>query len=599
MSITDEFGRGLSFFGQPVQAVQAGQTGKPGQERQVPGPSRILTPQLGQVGSDRPQGQPGQPGHHVQGGQTGQSGPAGRPHGPIGHPAYSQAGHPAYNQPGPPGPAQNGILGLSQDDDLDIVQAISSLKLDDIDPPFHPFYQEYPFYNYQSQVQSSPFQYPYGFGQPGQAHPTHTGQTHPGQPGQTHPIHPGQPGQTQPVQPGQTQHAQPQAPPGHVHPGQGGGLFNPVATPVNGEWNAPDYSMWNKQQQQPPYRRYTMNVHRKQHRRKPDDSNKYVNCKLEDFSGDIYSLCKDQHGCRFLQRQLDENSDVSATLIFNEIYLKIVDLMTDPFGNYLIQKLLEKVNPDQRTILVKNSAPEFIRIALDPHGTRALQKLVECILTEEERLTVVNALSPYVVQLSRDLNGNHVVQTCLQKLEACDNQFIFDAASANCVEIATHRHGCCVLQRCLDHGDYAQRSQLSLKVAENAETLSIDPFGNYVVQYVLSRGDDHLIDLITTHIKKNVIPLSLHKFGLNVIEKLLRITKLSPALVEVLLQNENRFGEMLNDPFGNYVLQTALDVGGREDLEKLERGLEPLLGGIRSTPHGRRILMKLTSANPR
>ncbi|CAK7893960.1 pumilio homology domain family member 4 [[Candida] anglica] len=359
-----------------------------------------------------------------------------------------------------------------------------------------------------------------------------------------------------------------------------------------------------------------MNVHRKMHnnnnntnhhKRKGDDASKYANAKLEDFSGEIYSLCKDQHGCRFLQRQLDlgrENktesggvlsSEIAATMIFNEIYLKIIELMTDPFGNYLIQKLFENVSTDQRIILVKNASPEFIRIALDPHGTRALQKLVECITTEEESKLIIDSLSPHIVSLSRDLNGNHVVQKCLQRLKPEDNQFIFDTASLHCNEIATHRHGCCVLQRCLDHGNAKQRQQLSFKVAENATNLSLDPFGNYVVQYVLSRGDEESIKNILQHIKLNVISLSLHKFGSNVIEKSLRINKLTDSLVEVLLLNKERFSEMLNDAYGNYVLQTSLEVANAEDLAKLSGALHPLLPNIKNTPHGRRIMTKIQS----
>jgi hypothetical protein len=44
------------------------------------------------------------------------------------------------------------------------------------------------------------------------------------------------------------------------------------------------------------------------------------------------------------------------------------------------------------------------------------------------------------VSLIKDLNGNHVVQRCLQRLGPEDSQFIYDAAISNCVEVATHRH---------------------------------------------------------------------------------------------------------------------------------------------------------------
>jgi hypothetical protein len=416
----------------------------------------------------------------------------------------------------------------------------------------------------------------------------------------------------------------PNGPPPHFAPPQfsgpmmnvnDNGTINANASINNGQINSNQNIRYNGGNRRNNYD--GMNVHRKMHhhnhhngnRRKGDDASKYSNAKLEDFTGEIYNLCKDQHGCRFLQRQLDlgreiadgksyENgltNDIAATLIFNEIYLKIIELMTDPFGNYLIQKLFENVSNDQRLILVKNAAPDFIRIALDPHGTRALQKLVECISSEEEAKLIIDSLGPHIVSLSRDLNGNHVVQKCLQKLKPQENQFIFDAACLYCSEIATHRHGCCVLQRCLDHGNAQQRKQLSLKVAENATTLSLDPFGNYVVQYVLSRGDDESIQMILDHIKANVITLSLHKFGSNVIEKSLRISKLADDLINVLLIHDDKFIDLLNDAFGNYVLQTSLDVANPHDLQRLSKALQPLLPNIKNTPHGRRIMTKIQS----
>lgn len=64
--------------------------------------------------------------------------------------------------------------------------------------------------------------------------------------------------------------------------------------------------------------------------------------------------------------------------------------------------------------------------------------------------TLITALSPNVVKLIKDINGNHVIQKCLNKLSFQDKQFIYDAVSKSCVQVATHRHGCCVLQRCID-----------------------------------------------------------------------------------------------------------------------------------------------------
>ena len=54
--------------------------------------------------------------------------------------------------------------------------------------------------------------------------------------------------------------------------------------------------------------------------------------------------------------------------------------------------------------------------------TRAVQKLIETIKTPQEIALVISALKPGFLDLIKDLNGNHVVQRCLQCLSPKDNE---------------------------------------------------------------------------------------------------------------------------------------------------------------------------------
>ncbi|KAK9717865.1 hypothetical protein K7432_005894 [Basidiobolus ranarum] len=326
-----------------------------------------------------------------------------------------------------------------------------------------------------------------------------------------------------------------------------------------------------------------------------ESMNRFLGVSLESLVGEIYALCRDQHGCRYLQKKLEEQNPAYIDIIFEEVSEYFVDLMTDPFGNYLCQKLLEYSNDEQRTVLVGKVAPELVRISLNMHGTRAAQKLVEYLSNAKQIQLATIALTPSVVPLIKDLNGNHVIQKCLSYLAAKDNQFIYDAVTRQCVEVATHRHGCCVFQRCIDHASPAQKAQLVDEITVQGLRLVQDPFGNYVVQYILDLGEDHFSNSLIRTFWGSVCVLSIQKFSSNVIEKCIRVAdnETRRGLIKELL-NPEQLEKLLRDSFANYVVQTALDYADPVQRSLLAECIKPMIPFIKNTPYGKRIQGKLS-----
>lgn len=58
------------------------------------------------------------------------------------------------------------------------------------------------------------------------------------------------------------------------------------------------------------------------------DTARFANTPLEKLKGEIYGLCKDQHGCRFLQKKLEDRKPESVELIFEEVNEHVIELMT-------------------------------------------------------------------------------------------------------------------------------------------------------------------------------------------------------------------------------------------------------------------------------
>jgi len=318
---------------------------------------------------------------------------------------------------------------------------------------------------------------------------------------------------------------------------------------------------------------------------------------LEQIQNQVYRMCKDQHGCRFLQKKLEEKDKqpVVVDMIFNEVYDHMVELMTDPFGNYLCQKLIEHCDEQQQLLIVQKVAPHLVGISKNMHGTRAVQKMIECLCTPAQVQLVVNSLKSSVVTLIQDLNGNHVIQRCLNQLSNVDKQFVYDAVAENCVEVATHRHGCCVMQRCIDYASDEQQLQLVRKITQHVLTLVKDPFGNYVVQYVLDLPFSLVKIQLIQKFCGHLVTLSTQKFSSNVIEKCLHVAdpSVQVQLIDELMQADT-LPVLLQDPYGNYVIQTALTIASVEQRNRLIDEIRPLLPALRNTPYGKRIQNKIT-----
>jgi hypothetical protein len=338
---------------------------------------------------------------------------------------------------------------------------------------------------------------------------------------------------------------------------------------------------------------------------------------LEDVQGRVFSMSKDQNGCRLLQEQLEYYDERKALcdVIYGEAMDHLAEMMVDPFGNYLFQKLLERARPLQRLEMVRRVGSHLVAAALNLHGTRSVQKVVEVCATSAQVVElasdgselrrvnlpdlIVDALKDDAVRLCIDSNGNHVIQRALQFMKPEYNQFVFDAVSKECTTVGTHRHGCCVLQRCLDAADDQQKREVIAQVEKQAMKLMQDPYGNYVVQYVLdSCTADEAYGVIVKPLG-NVYELSVQKFSSNVIEKCLE--KAPPAVLSEYVDEITicpKLQKMLQDQFANYVVQRALSVSAEDQCLALVKAIRPHLPAMKNTSGGRRITARILKRFP-
>lgn len=84
------------------------------------------------------------------------------------------------------------------------------------------------------------------------------------------------------------------------------------------------------------YGRLQDNQTRGVQQRRPQGGNeavRYDNVPIEHYRGKLYELCKDQHGCRYLQKRLEERIPEHTMMIFMETCPFVVELMTGKLVN--------------------------------------------------------------------------------------------------------------------------------------------------------------------------------------------------------------------------------------------------------------------------
>ena len=318
----------------------------------------------------------------------------------------------------------------------------------------------------------------------------------------------------------------------------------------------------------------------------------------------IYShaleMSKDQIGCRLLQKKLEEKNPFTLQAIFEQIYMHIPDVMVDAFGNYFIQKLMEESDESIVEAIVNLIKPQISKIALDSHGTRAIQKLIEVVINFPKHIPqIIEGLKGSEILLIKDMNGNHVIQRCLNSLGYPHNDFIYEIVCENVYELATHRHGCCVLQRCIDAAIQIQRNKLVDKIIGCAVDLVQDAFGNYVVQYVIDLNTPDANGRLAMIFISSMQILATQKFSSNVIEKCLQQN--SRPIQQMMIQEISQPGNiirMINDQYANYVVQRALTLAEPPLLSKMINEIKLKSYELKKTQFGKRIYAKLSKKYP-
>ena len=328
------------------------------------------------------------------------------------------------------------------------------------------------------------------------------------------------------------------------------------------------------------------------------DPNIYINENYEYLAYNIFPLAKDQAGCRFLQKKIEDEPVESSKYFYPAILPYISSLVKDPFGNYLIQKLCPTLKPEQIKRILMILSTNILDIGSNSHGTRVIQNLINYLSTNELIDYFITIIRPSVVPLLKELNGTHIIQKLINDFPSYSpkiHKIIID----NCASLATHRHGCCVLQKYLDGNDKELQKKLIDGLIENSLVLIIDQFGNYVIQSMLLLCDAKASEKLVDKLIGNITYYSKHKYSSNVVEKCFDYSD-APARKKLIdaLNHKDIICDLIVDEHGNYVIQKVLANANSKTQNDVLNIIIESIPKIKEVSFGEKIINRLLMTYP-
>ena len=232
---------------------------------------------------------------------------------------------------------------------------------------------------------------------------------------------------------------------------------------------------------------------------------------IQDIRGHIVEFCLDQNGSRFIQQRLEVADPDEKQAVMDEIIPAFKDLQNDVFGNYVVQKLYELGTPSIKKELKGTLKGNMLSLCLQMYGCRVIQKAMEC-LDYEDLCELILEFDSYVMTCITDQNGNHVMQKCIEVMSAKAKEAEYDIS--------------------------------------------------------LSKSMTHRIQFIVDGVLGNVRQLCCHPYGCRVLQRILEHcveSQKSATLDEI----QRCHKALLDDQYGNYVIQHVLQYGRESDRDSL------------------------------
>ncbi|KAG8716198.1 mRNA binding protein puf3 [Ceratobasidium sp. 423] len=241
------------------------------------------------------------------------------------------------------------------------------------------------------------------------------------------------------------------------------------------------------------------------------------------------------------------------------------DLTIDPSATGR-SPLLEQFRADKsKTWQLRDIRGHVAEFCGDQHGSRFIQQKLETA-TEEEKEAIFSELAPgNFLSLMTDVFGNYVVQKLIEFGSVEQRDLLVNVMEGHILSLSLQMYGCRVVQKAIECVTVEQQAMFVREIEVDVMRCVKDANGNHVIQKLIERVSPDLLGFVSVF-QGNVYDLATHPYGCRVLQRCFEY--LHDSQTRPLIDELHKYTtQLMQDQFGNYVIQFVLEHGAVADRE--------------------------------
>lgn len=205
----------------------------------------------------------------------------------------------------------------------------------------------------------------------------------------------------------------------------------------------------------------------------------------------------------------------------------------------------------------------IVEFSGDQHGSRFIQQKIETASSEEKQIIFDEIVPDNTLQLVQDVFGNYVIQKLFEHGTQVHKTLLANAIEPHIAQLSVQMYACRVVQKAIEYILPEQQIAIVKELEPHVLKCVKDANGNHVVQKLIERVPADRLSFISAF-KGSVFELSTHPYGCRVLQRCFE--HLGEEQTRPLMDELHKYIiNLMQDQFGNYVVQYVLEYGKQHD----------------------------------